>query len=343
MEYVRGETLDAVLKREGHFSAPRVGRLLGQICEVLQEAHDLGIIHRDLKPGNLMVLDAGSPREKVKVMDFGLAKAQSLKDMSDADSKEFMVGTPAYMSPEQARGDDVDRRADIYSLGVILYQLVTGRLPFEGLSTMDAMLAHAIDNPPPMATPEIWVSPAVERVVMSCLAKNPDERPNSALDLYQMYDAALRASDPLPEPPPELQEQVETGPPMPEEAADPAAVVFQMQAWMPEGLAQYKLQSFFQDVNGQVIESQPGRIKVLLGGKGSIYEVRKRSWFGLGSGKPNIEMLLQLFQGNNERKQNMLWVTVVLRSLDKNATQDFRARCDQIFRDLRGYLIGSSS
>jgi serine/threonine-protein kinase len=344
MEYVRGETLATVLKREGRLLAPRVGRLLGQICEVLQEAHNIGLIHRDLKPSNLMVLDAGSPREKIKVMDFGLAKtSQMAKEMADAENKEFMVGTPAYMSPEQARGEEIDHRSDIYSLGVILYELLTGRLPFPGLNTMDAMLAHAIDAPPPMSTEEAWVAPAIERVVMQCLAKNSTDRPSSAAELFQEFDLALRASDPgeYPQEAPPDEAGAGDEPPMPEDLTDdPSAAVYQMQAWLPEAVAQYKLQSFFQDVKGQVVESLPGMIRVLLGGKGSPYEIR-RGWFGLGGGRPWLEMQLQLFQGTGKR-QNNLWVTVIFKSQERNVTGDFRPRCDQIFRDLRGYLIGTS-
>src|SRR5215831_6965863 len=110
MEYIRGVTLDVLLDRNGRLSAPRVGRLLGQLGEVLQAAHSQGIIHRDLKPANLMVVDPDSPYEKIKVMDFGLAKlvdgwTRSMHQVSDTGS-EFAVGTPGYISPEQVRGED---------------------------------------------------------------------------------------------------------------------------------------------------------------------------------------------------------------------------------------------
>src|SRR6059058_2301193 len=134
MEYIRGVTLDALLQRNGRLSPARAGRLLGQLCEVLQAAHGEGIIHRDLKPANLMVVDPDTPYEKVKVMDFGLAKlvdAPSLRD-ANASSPEFAVGTPAYICPEQVRGEPMDHRGDLYSVGVILYELLTGKLPFNG-------------------------------------------------------------------------------------------------------------------------------------------------------------------------------------------------------------------
>src|SRR3954452_9611646 len=121
MEYIRGVTLDTLLHRNGRIGPPRVGRLLGQLCEALQAAHTEGIVHRDLKPANLMVVDPDTPFEKIKVMDFGLATLldpTTLKKMTNTNA-EFAVGTPGYMSPEQVRGDDVDHRGDIYSVGVI--------------------------------------------------------------------------------------------------------------------------------------------------------------------------------------------------------------------------------
>ena len=120
---------------------------------MLQAAHDQQIIHRDLKPGNLMVVDAESPREKIKVMDFGLAKMidpATLKKITDTNV-DFAVGTPGYICPEQVRGEDVDHRGDIYSVGVLIYELLTGRLPFECPNSMDMLLAHATELPPTFA------------------------------------------------------------------------------------------------------------------------------------------------------------------------------------------------
>src|SRR5437667_1161842 len=129
MEYIRGVTLDTLLHRNGRMSATRFARLLGQLCEALQAAHTQGIVHRDLKPGNLMVVDPDTPYEKLKVMDFGLAKlvSRGFEDKAPGSGAEFAVGTPGYMCPEQARGDEMDHRGDLYSLGVILYELLSGR------------------------------------------------------------------------------------------------------------------------------------------------------------------------------------------------------------------------
>src|SRR5262245_54881982 len=151
MEYIRGVTLDTLLQRNGKLSPMRVGRLLGQLCEALQAAHQESIIHRDLKPTNLMVVDPDTPYEKIKVMDFGLAKLLdprpfNIKVVSDT-SMDFGVGTPGYICPEQICGEKMDHRGDIYSVGVIVYELLTGRPPFDKNSTMDLLLAHATETP----------------------------------------------------------------------------------------------------------------------------------------------------------------------------------------------------
>jgi serine/threonine-protein kinase len=347
MEYVRGEPLDQVLKRNTRLSPYRISRILGQLCEVLAAAAQLGIVHRDLKPSNLMILDADTPYEKIKVMDFGLAKLlcqKSLKQLADSGN-EFVIGTPAYVCPEQVRGEEVDHRGDIYSVGVMLYELLTGRLPFDGLATMDMLLAHAVEQPPPLQA-EGWVPPPVEQLVMSCLSKQPNERPQSALDLARQYDLALKTP---------IEESVDTvvdsaeaeasqPPPLPD-VVDPSMHVYQMQAWMPESLAAYKLTGFIEDVGGQVLESSPGKIRVMLGGKSSNYQPNptRLGWLGLGGGSKGggIELELQLYQADQDRATN-LWVTVIVRYLGKSLPRGWKAQADQIYRDLRGYLMGTS-
>src|SRR5207253_10666578 len=120
IEYIKGVTLETLLRKSGRLSPERAGRLLGQLCEALQAAHQEGIVHRDLKPANLMVVDADSPYEKIKVMDFGLAKLIDAPNRPMFDSKvtnnDFAVGTPGYISPEQVRGEEMDHRSDLYSV-----------------------------------------------------------------------------------------------------------------------------------------------------------------------------------------------------------------------------------
>src|SRR4051812_45785853 len=195
MEYIRGVTLDTLLHRNGRLSPMRVGRLLGQLWEVLQAAHSQGIIHRDLKPASLMVVDPDTPYEILKVMDFGLAKPIS-HDPSlpfPLTNGDITVGTPGYMCPEQARGEEMDHRGDIYAVGAILFELLAGKLPFSGTSTMDVLLAHATQEPPRFdeVCAAGQVPPAVEEVVMACLAKDPNDRPSSARDLAERYEKAL--------------------------------------------------------------------------------------------------------------------------------------------------------
>ncbi len=366
MEYIRGVTLDALLHRNMRVAPARVGRLLGQLCEALQAAHTQGIIHRDLKPANLMVVDPDTPYEKIKVMDFGLAKlvggpARPMPRVTDTGS-DFAVGTPGYISPEQIRGEEMDARSDLYSVGVILFELLTGRLPFTGKETMDVLLAHATEAPPAFADLGVseWVTPALEAVVQNCLAKCPADRPTSALELAQRYEDALGAdaapfvpAPPLaPSAPPngvlrqEERVRTENVPPAPvSQDHDPNAIVHHLDAWMPEAIAAYKLRGFVDDVGGQVVESVPGLIRVRLGDRGSVYWVPKGplSWLGLGRRSPLINMELRL-ERNNPTQQSLLHITVLMRSADSTPVSDplFRARCGQVFCDLRAYLMGQA-
>jgi serine/threonine-protein kinase len=351
MEYIRGVTLDTLLHRNGRLSPTRVGRLLGQLCEVLQAAHTEGIIHRDLKPANLMVVDPDTPYETIKVMDFGLAK---LADAGPAKSNlvtgtEFAVGTPGYMCPEQARGEEMDHRGDLYSVGVILFELLTGRLPFSGGCTMDVLLAHATDDPPLFADLGVsgWVPPSIEEVVRGCLAKSPADRPGCARELAERYETALAHQQVIDE----QAEPARAAPSRPaaESAAgrpadpdfDPDAVVHHMDAWMPETIATYKLRGFVQDVGGEVMESIPGRIRVRLGGRNSPYG--SRTWLGIGRKGSQIDMELQLHRPDAAR-DNQLHITVLLRPVNGTAGDTYwRARAAQIYCDLRGYLMGQGS
>jgi serine/threonine-protein kinase len=199
MEYIRGETLDTVLARNKRLEPPRVARLLHMLCEVLQAAHSKGIIHRDLKPANLMVVDPDTAYEMVKVMDFGLAKLLGPQQKAAVTNAEFAVGTPGYMCPEQARGEEMDHRGDLYAVGVMLYELLTGTLPFAGRETMDILIAHATEEPPSFAAVGAYgvVSAPIEQVVQSCLAKDPNDRPSTARELSEMFAEALAGYQPM--------------------------------------------------------------------------------------------------------------------------------------------------
>jgi serine/threonine-protein kinase len=365
MEYIRGVTLDTLLHRNGRLGAARVSRLLGQLCEALQAAHSEGIIHRDLKPANLMVVDPDTPYEKMKIMDFGLAKLVSNPHVSvhkvTDTGADFAVGTPGYISPEQVRGDEMDHRSDLYSVGVILFELLTGRLPFAGGETMDVLLAHATEPPP--SFDELgasgWVSPAIEDVVQSCLAKLPADRPPSARELAERFEAAL-ADEPLTAAPsskvmlgPQLEAALQDTPtPAPTNVLadyDPGVVVHHLQAWMPEKIAVYKMRGFVNESDGEIIENMPGLIRVRLGGKNSPYGPRGNgplSWLGLGRRGGLIELELRLERSNDPGQQNLLLITVLMRSPDNPvaaADPSWRARCTQVFCDLRAHLMAQGS
>jgi serine/threonine-protein kinase len=345
MEYVKGITLETLLGNNRRLSTIRVGRLVQQLCEVLQSAHGQGFIHRDLKPANVMVVDADSAYEKIKVMDFGLAKLIGSKSLKRpvSSSGEFAIGTPAYMSPEQVNGGETDNRSDLYSLGIIMYEMLTGRLPFDGLSTMDTLLAHTTEPPPGMTSPEVWVPPSIEAVVLKCLAKKPADRPASARDLALMYEQALLAEEAAVHQAGDTNHEGNTTNDRPVAlASDPTTVVFQLQAWMPEKVAATKLEGFIHDVGGKLVENAAGCIKVHLGGKGSTYKVpRSRlSWFGLDSGH-SIELELQMEYGRNGNPSH-LSMNVVFRFLGRTLVNNWRGVCNQIFCDLRAYLLGNA-
>src|SRR5262245_14274062 len=180
MEYVPGRTLAALLE-SGPLDEKVVRDLGGQITAALDEAHRLGIVHRDLKPGNIMVTPAG----RVKVLDFGLARLRPAGEPSQADTVTAtagLVGTPPYMAPEQLRGESVDARSDIFSLGVVLYEMATGRRPFEQRQStllIDAIL-HAAPPSPRSLNPAL--SAGLESVILRCLEKNPAARFQTAAD-----------------------------------------------------------------------------------------------------------------------------------------------------------------
>jgi serine/threonine protein kinase len=451
MEYIRGVTLDQLLRTNGRLSPPRVARLLYMFCEVLQAAHTVGIIHRDLKPANLMIVDPDTPHEIVKVMDFGLAKplGADVVQKVTVTNTEFAVGTPGYMCPEQARGEEMDNRGDLYSVGIILYEVLIGRLPFSGGSTMDVLLAQATEDPPPFSevAAQHGIPEAVEQVVQVCLAKDPNQRPRNARELAELYEAALhgampgirqspllairthptvpirlppawkppvRGDDPLrrdePLPPDDVLEREVGSParprpaPWPQQSSaqatesiaeadsadlgpnacdnyragqpgagelsgrpsgaqlqrqpgnegiapptgadDPLAVVHRLKACMLEAIASCKLRGFVHDVGGEIAESVPGRIRMRVGGKGSIYTIPRRgslAWLGLGS-RPSPLTCDLFLEHAGENVGSELLITVVFRAVGRDQATDigWRNLCSQIFCDLRAYLMGQT-
>jgi serine/threonine protein kinase len=175
MELLEGRTLHRYLRDEAPLSAAKATHIARQICRSLREAHSLGIIHRDLKPANVFLVTHGEQHDFVKVLDFGLVKDLGDKG-EDLTQTGLFMGSPKYMSPEQIRGDRVDGRADIYALGVLLYEMLTGRAPFERANSVNILMAHVHEDVPPMATHNVEVPYGLEQLVRRSMAKAPGDR-----------------------------------------------------------------------------------------------------------------------------------------------------------------------
>ena len=227
MEYLEGRDLYEAMRDEGPFSSERIANVIAQALAGIAVAHELGILHRDLKPENVMLLpsvdDEGRQTDLVKVCDFGIAKLSGFAELPQTQSSGpisqptsgnhqrltrmgLIIGTPAYMSPEQACGEQADARADIYAIGVILFELLTGRVPFEGGTPEDTANMHLSAEPPnpfdlnPMASPEL------ARICLKALSKAPADRYSTARDMradirgVMLHDFGIAPSGPLPLP-----------------------------------------------------------------------------------------------------------------------------------------------
>ena len=178
MEYVDGHTLREVIQLDGRLTQRRALEIVVDVCAALDYSHRAGIVHRDIKPGNVMITTDGS----VKVMDFGIARAVA-QSTSTVTQTAAVMGTAQYLSPEQARGESVDYRSDLYSTGVVLYELLTGRPPFQGDSPVAVAYQHVREDPVPPSDLEPDLSADVDAVVMKTLAKNPANRYQNASEL----------------------------------------------------------------------------------------------------------------------------------------------------------------
>jgi serine/threonine-protein kinase len=185
MEYVEGRTLADFLSSGGSLLPERAVELASSVCIALSEAHKAGIVHRDIKPGNIMVTRGG----EVKVMDFGIARAATAETVT---ATATVLGTASYLSPEQAQGKRVDARSDIYSLGIVLYEMLVGRVPFGGDSAVAVAYKHVQEPPEPPSRINPDISPSLEAVVMRALAKNPDNRYQTADEFCADLDRVRR-------------------------------------------------------------------------------------------------------------------------------------------------------
>src|SRR5437870_2515767 len=174
MEYLNGRTLSGAMQQDGPLAQERVIHIAQQICRSLREAHALGIIHRDLKPANVILLRQHDDHDFVKVLDFGLVKFfHGDNPEGDITNAGTFMGSPHYIAPEQARNQSPDQRCDIYSLGVLLYHMLVGRVPFTAPAPVDIILKHLHEAPQPLnqARHDLAIAPMLEAIVLRCLAK----------------------------------------------------------------------------------------------------------------------------------------------------------------------------
>jgi serine/threonine protein kinase len=197
MEFLSGITLGKMISEEGAQPPKRVLHIARQIIKSLSEAHELGLVHRDLKPENIIICDIYGEHDFVKVLDFGIAKAiGSSEEQMNLTQTGFICGTPRYLSPEQALGHDVDGRADLYSVGVLMYEMLTGRPPFIGENPISIVMKHVHDDPPPLTGMEKYgdVGRQARWLVERLLEKNPARRPFPGERIVEFIDGRIDES-----------------------------------------------------------------------------------------------------------------------------------------------------
>ena len=193
MELVEGATVRELLKRHGAMMLERVVGIVNQACAALEAAHAVGVIHRDIKPENILVSEVDG-RDWVEVVDFGIAKIQEdVSRRAALTGANLIIGTPRYMSPEQAQEKPVDARSDIYSLGLVVYEMLAGSPPFAGNSATRLLIAHAVEPPPPLTDQRPDLPSEVAAVVMRSLDKDPERRQQSAISFAREFERAASA------------------------------------------------------------------------------------------------------------------------------------------------------
>lgn len=196
LEYIDGRDLKQLLGSDGPFQEGRAVPIFIQICDVLEEAHDQGIIHRDLKSENIMLCERARNKDFVKVLDFGIAKLMDVGGRTTGGTltqKGVVFGTPQYMCPEQVQGQKMDQRSDIYSLGIIMYEVLTGTVPFDASNPVDIMVKQVKERPEPIKKKN--VSSSLEKIIMKCIEKKPQNRFQNIRELKEAL-AMISASVP---------------------------------------------------------------------------------------------------------------------------------------------------
>ncbi len=373
LEYIPGVTLESILLRQRRLSVERAVALMGPLLHALEAAHSAGIVHRDLKPANLMVVEANTPNESLRVMDFGFAGFTAKPHIQLAEltgaGPVFACGTPAYVSPEMVRGDSVDARGDLYSVGVMFYEMLTGRLPFDQPVIEDLLAAHLQQPPPRFNRVGAGEVPAAyEGVANLLLAKYPSERPSSARALaadlsraagYDVWEAhaprittesgTFECVDLVP-----LNAVPSMGgaarPAEPERAEDRYVLSDTFTALMPERLAAAKLRGFIEDAKAEALASEPGHVRVRFDPPPSRAPAPGKPGgsgiFGWLSGKmiqPGREPIV-LDLEMQKLDANKVEVVVCFRPMPEYLPADppiWSARCEDYYASLRKYLMAA--
>jgi serine/threonine protein kinase len=365
MEYVPGVTLETLMARERVLEPERAGWLLGYLAHALDAAHAAGIIHRDLKPANLMVTGTGSGQESIKVMDFGFAGFAAKPHIQLAEltghGPIYAIGTPAYVSPEMIRGDPVDTRSDIYAVGVILYELLTGRLPFNYPAQEKLLAAHVKESPPAFRKVGCGhVPPATEGAVQLALSKYPNERQRTARELVEEFGRGLgidfwAATQPIGYEAPTVNLRAPLPPPAQPKPSrpDPFRVSSEFELLIPERMAAAKIRGFVEDFSGKVLSSEPGEILLQIGVPDGYSPPPKEGgstmfrWMsaarkpGVTKGQEPIEVQLQMDKPDpNLARLRVAVACQPVAGYPPANLAGWKDRCDKVSSLLRQYLGG---
>ncbi|MFT7621555.1 MAG: hypothetical protein ACI9WU_000719 [Myxococcota bacterium] len=191
MEYLRGETLTDLLRRNKRLDPRRICRMMKQVCKSLAEAHKVGIVHRDLKPDNMFITDIYGERDFVKVLDFGIAKSTEGDQQESLTQTGFICGTPRYLSPEQAMGKQIDARSDLYSVGVLMFEMLTGEPPFTAATPIALVMKHIHETPPRIQDDGSDRVKWLSAMIFSLMQKDPNKRPPNAVAVSDKLDSIL--------------------------------------------------------------------------------------------------------------------------------------------------------